>query len=76
MIVQMKMRKGNDSFSSLSDTWSNLDLSGLNLFDMYILIELLNKYVVLVGCDGESCMHTRLSVIDYLKSNTVSPRIR
>lgn len=67
MIVQMKMRKGNDSFKSLSENWSSLDLAGLNLFDRYRLIELINQYVVLIGCNSELCMYTRRSVIDYLK---------
>lgn len=71
MIVQMKMRTGVDAFGTLSDNWSSLDLAQLNIFERHRLIVLLNQYLVLVGCGGEQCINTRLSVIEYLNGYVV-----
>jgi len=71
MIVQMKMRTGVDAFGTLSDNWSSLDLAQLNIFERHHLIVLLNQYLVLVGCGGEQCINTRLSVVEYLNGYSV-----
>lgn len=67
----MKMRAGVEVFGTLSDNWSSLDLSQLNIFERHRLALLINQYLVLVGCDGEQCIKTRLSVVEYLNGYVV-----
>lgn len=71
MIVQMKLRTGINPFLTLTNSWTDLDLSQLNVIQRYRLIGLINQYLVLIGCSTNECtnecINTRRLVIDYLK---------
>lgn len=67
MIVQLKKNVSNVTFKNISDEWTSIDLDTLNLFEKFILMNLINDYKISVGNCNSQCIHTRQSVIGYLK---------